>query len=77
MPRRLQQRGFTCRIHLERNSRGLPHAKGGALHIIPSSSENVSLAGVPVPKIIKQALDILKKKGECTDTDEPEKDEEN
>ena len=28
--------------------------------------ENVSLAGVPVPKIIKQALDILKKKGEGT-----------
>lgn len=26
--------------------------------------ENVSLAGVPVPKIIIQALDILKKKGE-------------
>ena len=33
--------------------------------------ENVSLAGVPVPKIIKQALDILKKKGEGT----PEQDE--
>lgn len=33
--------------------------------------ENVSLAGVPVPKIIRQALDVLKKNGEGT-PEEPE-----
>ena len=40
MPRRLQQRGFTYRIQLERKSQGLPHAKGGALR--PTGDGSVS-----------------------------------
>lgn len=38
--------------------------------------ENVSLAGVPVPKIIKQALDVLKKNGEGTPEESENKTEE-